>query len=333
MRLNALGQPDTPPDVVRSYRATANANVRREPSTSGDRVGALQAGEQVEVLDTVADGNWFRIRLPDGGEGYVFAALLEPLLASGTAPPADPPPVDTRASPGFQDCDECPLMVVIPAGSFQMGSERHRRDEQPVREVTIARPFALGVYEVTVGEWRACVDAGGCRYRPDAGDPDLPVSGISWDDAREYVVWLSNRTGADYRLPSEAEREYAARASATTEYWWGDEPGNNRANCQGCGSRWDNQEPAPVGSFQPNPFGLHDVHGNLWEWVEDCWHGDYRNAPVDGSARSDRLCISRVLRGGAYRQDPDYMRLTRRHHYDRDVRYFLHGMRVAKTLP
>jgi formylglycine-generating enzyme required for sulfatase activity len=330
VRLSALGVADAaPPDAIRRYRATANVNVRAEPSTSAARVGSLGENETVEVIDTVADGNWFRVRLADGVEGYIFAALLAPETTAGEPAPPEPP----SAEDTFRDCPECPLMTLIPAGEFDMGSDRHRREEQPVHRVTIARPFALGVHEVTVAEWQACVDAGACRYRPDATDATLPVSGMSWDDAQEYVDWLSRHTGASYRLPSEAEWEYAASAGADTDYWWGNEPGNNRANCQGCGSRWDDREPAPVGSFAANPFGLYDVHGNLWEWVQDCWHGDYRGAPDDGSARSERLCISRVQRGGAYKLDPDYMRLTRRHNYDRDVRYFLHGLRVAKTLP
>lgn len=331
VRLSALqGEDAAPPDAVRRYRATANVNVRADPTTSAGRVGALAENETVEVIGMVADGNWFRVRLSDGTEGYIFAALLDP------APDADDTSTITGSSSTedtFRDCPECPLMAVIPAGSFDMGSDRHRREEQPVHRVTIAEPFALGVYEVTLAEWQACVDGGACGYRPDAGDPALPASGMSWNDAQNYLDWLSQRTGARYRLPSEAEWEYAASAGAETDYWWGNEPGDNRANCQGCGSRWDNSQPAPVGSFDANPFGLYDVHGNLWEWVEDCWHRDYSGAPDDGSARSDRLCISRVQRGGAYKLDADYMRLTRRHNYDRDVRYYLHGLRVARDLP
>lgn len=336
VRLSALqGEDAAPPDAVRRYRATANVNVRAEPTTSAGRVGAVAEYDLVEVIDMVADGNWFRVRLTDGTEGYIFAALLEPEPGAGDST-TDTASADTTTgsdAESFRDCPECPLMAVIPAGSFDMGSDRHRREEQPVHRVTIAEPFALGVYEVTLAEWKACVDAGACGYRPEPGDPSQPASGMSWDDAQAYLDWLSQRTGARYRLPSEAEWEYAASAGADTDYWWGDEPGNNRANCQGCGSRWDNSQPAPVGSFAANPFGLHDVHGNLWEWVEDCWHRDYSGAPDDGSARSDRLCISRVQRGGAYKLDADYMRLTRRHNYDRDVRYYLHGLRVARDLP
>ena len=233
----------------------------------------------------------------------------------------------------FRDCDECPLMVTVPAGEFTMGSDRHRREEQPLHQVTISKPFAIGVYEITLGEWDACLREGGCRYSPESSDPSLPISNISWDDAQAYVRWLSNKTGFDYRLPSEAEWEYAARAGSDTVYWWGDEPGQNQANCKDCGSQWSGKEAAPVGSFEANPFGLYDVHGNLWEWTADCWNNNYKGAPTDGSVWTKGDCIARVLRSGAWQLDADYMRAARRSKYDRDVRYHLNGLRVAKTLP
>lgn len=250
------------------------------------------------------------------------------------APPVEPEPVAPvpTTDETFRDCPECPLMAVIPAGTFRMGSE-HRPDEQPVHEVRIARDFALGVHPVTVGEWRHCVDAGACRFRPDPGHaPDWPVSGISWDDAQAYVQWLSDVTAADYRLPSEAEWEYAARAGTTTDFWWGDDPGDTLANCRGCGSPWDGEQPSPVGAFQPNPFGLYDIHGNIWEWTADCWRNNYRNAAGDGSPYTERHCIEGVQRGGAYRLESEYMRVSRRFRYDRDVRFMLNGIRVARTL-
>ena len=226
----------------------------------------------------------------------------------------------------FRDCLECPLMVVVPSGSFLMGSpesevNRHR-DEGPVRRVTMARPFAVGVYEVTFDEWDACVSDGwGCGgYRPDDrgwGRGLRPVVFVSWDDAQAYVRWLSRKTGHKYRLLSEAEWEYVARAGTTTRYWWGDDIGRNRANCTGCGSRWDSKQTAPVGSFSANPFGLHDVHGNVWEWVEDCWEGG---------------CSRRVLRGGSWDDFPGTLRSAARNGYTPGLRSYDAGFRVARTL-
>ena len=187
--------------------------------------------------------------------------------------------VDARAeTKGMRDCPECPEMVEIPAGSFVMGSAPtgglyHSWDEVPQRTVRM-QGFALGKYEVTFDEWDACAAAGGCAHRP--GDRGWgrglrPVVYVSWEDAKQYVAWLSQRTGRRYRLPSEAEWEYAARAGTTTHFWWGNAADRNRANCAGCGSQWDDRQTAPVGSFPPNAFGVHDMHGNVKEWVEDCW--------------------------------------------------------------
>lgn len=322
-----------------AYRTTANIVVRDSPHTDGKVVARLHEGEQVTVVGSTPD--WDQIKLAGGHAGYVFGQLLAPVSATqskaGTGASTAGETVTATAAKTFRDCPVCPLMTVIPAGHFQMGSDQHKPEERPVHEVTIAKPFALGVYEVTVGEWRACVSAGGCSYQPPATLAGrLPIGDLSWDDAHQYVRWLSQHTGAHYRLPSEAEWEYAARAGTTTDYWWGNDPGHNRANCKGCGSRWDAREPAPVGSFAANPFGLYDMNGNLWEWIEDCWHSSYHGAPSDGSAwGGTRECrdLSRVLRGGCYMLGPDYMRSSRRYKYDRDVRYYLDGVRVAKTLP
>ena len=192
----------------------------------------------------------------------------------------------------FRDCNVCPEMVVVPAGSFTMGSpfseEDRFDDEGPPRRVTISEPFAVGRYEVTFAEWDACVAAGGCNgYRPDDrgwSRGQRPAINVNWDDAQAYVAWLSRETGERYRLLSEAEWEYATRAETQTRYHWGDSVVRNRANCDGCGSRLDNDRTAPVGSFPANGFRLHDMHGNVWEWVEDCWHGSYDGAPSEGSA-------------------------------------------------
>ena len=210
---------------------------------------------------------------------------------------------DSAPSPGeiFQDCDECPKMVVVPSGSFRMGSparERGPSDERPLHRVRIDYQFAVGVYEVTFAEWYACVDGGGCgSYVPDIPDDswdrkNRPVINVSWDDAQSYVRWLSARTGKSYRLLSEAEWEYVARAGTETAYSWGDSIGVNRANCYGCGSAWDREQTAPVGSFTANTWGVYDMHGNVLEWVLDCPNESYKGAPTDGSAWTSGNCSS-----------------------------------------
>ena len=225
----------------------------------------------------------------------------------------------------------------MPAGRFQMGdlNDGGGDDEQPVHEVTIADPFAVGQYEVTFAEWDACVAASGCTYQPNdlnMGRGSRPVINVSWKDAQEYVTWLSGKTGKPYRLLSEAEWEYVARAGSTTKYPWGNDVGTNRANCDGCGSRWDDRITAPVGSFQPNVFGLFDTAGNVREWVEDCWHENYKGAPTDGRAWTSGKCDRRVVRGGSWFNLPRDLRSANRIRYYSGVRSGKVGFRVARTL-
>ncbi|MCY3682171.1 MAG: SUMF1/EgtB/PvdO family nonheme iron enzyme [Gemmatimonadetes bacterium] len=182
-----------------------------------------------------------------------------------------------------------PEMVVIPAGSFLMGSPDPAgvgfSNARPLHSVRIAS-FEMSKYEITFEEYDAFTDATGREraYDPGWGRGRRPVINVSWEDAVAYTQWLSSQTGENYRLPSEAEWEYAARAGSTTRYSWGNDIGVNRANCEDCGSQWDGKQTAPVGSFRANRWGLHDMHGNVWEWVQDCWHWDYKGAPADGSA-------------------------------------------------
>ena len=229
-----------------------------------------------------------------------------------------------------------PAMVIIPAGQFQMGDLNGvgYKSEQPVHQVTINYSFAIGKYEVTFAEYYAFANATN-RSLPDDwgwGRGNRPVIEVNWDDAQAYAAWLSEETGKRYRLPSEAEWEYAARAGTTTNYFWGDAIGNNRANCAGCGSQWDNSQTAPVGSFQPNQFGLYDTHGNVWEWVEDCWHGSYEGAPTDGSAWTSGSCNTRVLRGGSWYGRPWILRSAIRYRYNPDFRSYNSGFRLAQDL-
>ena len=232
-----------------------------------------------------------------------------------------------------RDCPECPEMVVVPAGSYRMGDDYWG----PIHEVTIGAPFAVGRYEVTFAEWDACARDGGCprgeHIAQDGwGRGRRPVIIVSWDDAKRYVQWLSRKTGKPYRLLSESEWEYAARAGTETAYSWGDEIGVNRANCRDCGSQWDHSKTAPAGSFGANAWGLHDMHGNVAEWVEDCWNGSYVGAPADGSAWLTGSCELRVLRGGSWLHVPSSLRAARRAPLTTGGRTYFVGFRVARTL-
>ena len=237
-------------------------------------------------------------------------------LAAAVRPPAPAtPPVPVQPAVGvypaqrgamgpgtvFRDCPECPEMVVVPAGQTYLASGR---------DVTIAAPFAVGKFEVTFAEWDACFVGGGCTHRPEDrgwGRGRQPVINVNWDDAQQYVAWLSRKTGKGYRLLSEVEWEYAAQAGSGREQLA--QRGANQANCDGCGSRWDNRQTAPVGSFAANAFGLHDMLGNVWEWTAE-----------------------RVLRGGSWNDIPGNTRSTDRNRDAADNRYVSNGFRVARTL-
>jgi formylglycine-generating enzyme required for sulfatase activity len=239
----------------------------------------------------------------------------------------------------FKECASgCPVMIVIPAGKFTMGSPENALDrnasEGPPHEVTIAKPFAVSKFEITFEEWDACVAAAVCPRIPDHwGRAKMPVINVSWVDAKQYVTWLSQLTGKQYRLLTEAQWEYAARAGSTTNYPWGDDPGTGNANCDGCGSQWDLQQTAPVGSFKPNGFGLYDMHGNVWEWVEDNWHDTYDGAPTDGSAWPQGGDLSyRVIRGGSWRNETELVRTAVRFKRNASVRFDTLGFRVARTM-
>ena len=267
--------------------------------------------------------------------GVVAALLFAPAVSAdaeslaGDAPLPGASFADPLSSGG-----QGPEMVVVPAGSFSMGCVSGLDcydDEKPVREVTISQPFAVSRHEITFEDYD--------RFSaPDAVDDEgwgrgrLPVMRVSWNDASDYVAWLSAQTGESYRLPSEAEWEYVARAGSATKYSWGDSIGSNRANCYGCGSQWDYEQTAPAGSFEPNAFGLYDVHGNVYEWVEDCWNGSYERAPADGSAWLDGDCDRRVVRGGAWDDFPDDLRIALRVGTPADRSDGYYGFRVVRIL-
>jgi formylglycine-generating enzyme required for sulfatase activity len=214
---------------------------------------------------------------------------------------------------------EGPEMVVIPPGKFRMGDiqGKYGKDELPVHQVNFQKAFAASKYEITFAEYDEFAKATGRKLAEDEGwgRGRQPVIYVSWEDAVAYAKWLSEQTGKRYRLPTEAEWEYGARAGAETSYWWGNEVKQGLANCRGCGSRWDGKQPAPVGSFKPNPFGLYDTAGNVAERLQDCWHENYEGAPTDGLAWEQKNggdCGRRVARGGSWYRAHDWARSSHR---------------------
>jgi formylglycine-generating enzyme required for sulfatase activity len=227
-----------------------------------------------------------------------------------------------------------------------MGSPPHEAErnsnEGPQRKVAIAKPFGVGKFELTFAEWDACVAAGGCKHKPEDqgwGRGKQPAINVSWDDAKEYVGWLSKKTGRSYRLLTEAEWEYGARAGTTTPFSTGRTITTYQANFHGdytyggSAKGVNRGKTIDVGSLnKPNAFGLHDMHGNVWEWVADCYQDSYSGAPVDGSATVTAGCTSRVVRGGSWDNIPMSMRSAYRYGYSPDGRSFNTGFRLARTL-
>jgi formylglycine-generating enzyme required for sulfatase activity len=287
------------------------------------------------------------------------------LAASGTSLAQD------QKDREIQECPECPVMVGIPSGTFVMGSpanERGRFDSEGPQHAVSLKAFALGKYDITSEEFltflketgyqpAACntildmkwhSTGGGRAYSPFYGEPPLwPAVCLGWRDAEAYIAWLNAkvrlehpaavRANGPYRLPTEAEWEYAARAGTTTARWWGDSIGVGNANCNGCGSKWDNRLLADVDSFAPNPFGLYGMLGNAWQWTADCWHPSYRHAPRDGSAWEEKDCSKYVIRGGSWHNLPIFIRAAARSGSepgDEEYDYSsLTGLRVARDLP
>ena len=299
--------------------------------------------------------------------GFFLALLLLALAAPVFA--ADVP--DAPLAHQFVECVGCPQMVAIPAGKFLMGSpvsEPGRFDSEGPQHVVQVKAFALGRTDVTSKQFLEFLAATGYQPKPcnktlnlgwqyagrglayppsENEPPDWPAVCLDRKDALAYIAWLNsqvkaahptlaNRAGP-YRLPSEAEWEYAARAGTTTARWWGEAIGSNNANCNGCGSIWDNHVLAPVDAFKPNPFGLYGLLGNNWDWTQDCWHSSYVDAPTDGSAWVSGDCAKHVIRGGAWNNVPIFIRSASRNgaadsggEYDYSS---LAGFRVARDLP
>ena len=359
----------TDPSVPATIAAETPAAASGKPASdsSAAEQAAARAYEAAERVHSVSAYKLVTEHFPES----IYAALALEQIAKLTdlgspapetessEPPPAPQEVITKDSPAwdehlsrnpgkiFWECDECPELVVVPAGSFTMGSPRSEEGrwntEGPQHRVTIPEPFAVGKYEVTFAEWDTCVAAGGCQgYRPDDrgwGRGRRPVIDVSWEDAKTYVGWLSRETGERYRLLSEAEWEYAARAGTTGPFHFGATISTDQANYDGnytygSGRKGVYREKSmPVGSFSANAFGLHDVHGNVREWVEDCRHDSYAGAPTDGSAWvRGGDCGKRVLRGGSWFYDPRLLRSAFRFSLTAGYRNNDGGFRVSRTL-
>jgi formylglycine-generating enzyme required for sulfatase activity len=265
----------------------------------------------------------------------------------------------TSLKPGmtFRECPHFPEMVVIPAGHFTMGLSddgveavdefQMVQSEVPAVKVAVKHAFALAKFPVTFEEWDYCVQSGGCEgYLPDDhgwGRGNRPVINVSWADALTYIRWLNRAIKIDsdsitpYRLPTEAQWEYAARAGTTTARWWGNKIGKNNTVCDGCGSHWDNTETAPIGSFRPNRFGLFDMLGNVVEWTMDCWTDSHDRAPADASAiiGSTEQCDKRVTKGSMWNSPPGMVRAAFRWPGETNVQYSRSsavGFRVLRDL-
>ena len=332
---------------IRGLKGKTAADVAR--MQYGEPEAAREQGMDAAVLALLGGKTWAEVE-----EAAEEAAERAERLASKWPPGRK-----------LRDCEVCPELVVMPAGRFRMGSPESEEDrydnESPVHEVTIPEPFAVGIHEVTLeefghfvqetghsagetcwtfeGEWKERRNRSWRKpgFRQGEGEP---VVCVNWKDAQAYVRWLSSKTGEGYRLLSESEWEYAARAGTETPFHYGRTISTEQANYNGeytyvSGRKGENRgRTVPVGTFPPNEFGLHDVHGNVWEWVEDCWHDSYQGAPSDGSAwTSGGDCSVRVVRGGSWVNIPGFLRSADRYGWGPSgLRLAHYGFRVARTL-
>ena len=342
----AIGS-DTTLDLSRYF--SDDQTLTFEVASSDANVVRVSVTGNVLTLAPVAEGHATVTVTAWDPEGYLVRQTFQVSVSE-----------DGQVGRRFRDCPECPEMVVVPAGSFMMGSpadekggpRSDQRHERPQHRVEFAAPFAIGVFEVTFEQWDACVADGGCRddvERFSWDGPNLPVRRVNWNDAQAYVEWLSAKTGQAYRLPSDAEWEYAARAGTTTPFHFGEAITTDQANYDGEGSNlYEGDEPSsyavanpgiyrggtvPVGSLPANAWGLHEVHGNAMEWTRDCFDGlGYAGWPADGSAAESGDCDRRYLRNGSFVDDPGDVRSARRQVYPTDFAHGFAGFRVAKTL-
>ncbi len=321
-----------------------DAELRAEAATRKQAAEAESAKEKEEVENRRREAARQRDEA-DRKRREATRVALAP-TTTGAIQQASPAGAISAAGAGrsFRDCNVCPEMVVIPAGSFTMGSPasepQRDADEGPQHEVRISRSFAAGTYEVTFDEWDACVRENGCSNRAEDrgwGRGRRPVINVSWNDAKQYTEWLSRKTGKSYRLLSEAQWEYVARAGTTTAFSFGNSITPQLANYDskvsyaGSPTASNQGKTVAVGSYAPNGFGLYDVHGNVWEWTEDCSNGSYNGAPTDGSAWTSGNCGRRVQRGGSWHDYPRDLRSALRSRGDPSNRSFSLGLRVSRT--
>jgi formylglycine-generating enzyme required for sulfatase activity len=360
--LAALPKPEPEPAyrvtaLSKIMRAVEGVIIRRKPDGLSKSIARISGGEEVEVVGLVArqkwnktGHRWYKVALSGNRSGFAFGRALverkkveaptptpkaQPVV--GVYPNPDPVVEKTRYKPGdvFKDCDVCPEMVVVPAGEFMMGSNEGNRDEKPVHTVTISNAFVVGVYEITISEWDSCVAEGQCPApRPsgkklDFSTASTPVSRIGFKNAQQYVSWLSQKTKQRYRIPSESEWEYFARAGSHYSYSFGEIIEPEHANYA-----VDLFRPVEVGRYKPNKFGLYDVHGNVREWTSDCYRRDYNGAPTDGASNGLGNCWARVSRGGSWNDDPHNIRSAKRFKESGiNARYNgLTGLRVVRDL-
>jgi formylglycine-generating enzyme required for sulfatase activity len=362
--------------VLPAWDAAKGVPFGPEPNSSNTVDRSAEAWAAVKDTTSIAILEQFRTLYPGSIYAPFAAARIEELkkLQTAVVPHAVPPVASGPCGDGavtvslpsrlatplssaeecalqpkdvFKECGNCPEMVVVPAGSFTMGSPGSEKDrfpeEGPQHTVTIHKPFAVGKFSVTFDEWDACVADHGCNsYKPSDqgwGRGRRPVINVSWNDATAYAAWLSRKTGKTYRLLSEAEREYVARAGTTTPFWWGGSISPQQANYispvllpTANGPKGEGHRTLPVDSFDPNPWGLYQVHGNVLEWTQDCYRDRYARAPSDGSAWTTGNCDLRVQRGGAWNDFSRNLRAANRSRNDPVVRDNSFGFRLGRTL-
>jgi formylglycine-generating enzyme required for sulfatase activity len=319
---------DSPAEIVAETVAEPDA----EPAVDERPLIVTPGGEESDQAGAALEAEF-----APQAEETVIASIAEP----GWSPAISDAAENVNFGNYFRECIDCPDMAEIPLGSFLFGSpegeDARVEAEGPLTPVTLTRPFAISVREVTVADWRKCVAGGGCRTLPSGnGNDKAPVVNVDWDDAREYVVWLSRKTGSNYRLPTEAEWEFAARAGAQSPFSFGDAVSPDKANYKASEpyhgpAGADRGRPVAAGSFAPNAFGLFDMHGNVWELTADCWSADHSTASTDGAARGGR-CTTRVVKGGAWSTPGSRLRAAHRSFVGQDDHRPDTGFRIVRDM-
>ena len=308
-------------DALRTAIKTGDIPQNVNFAVSLDVLAEFLAKNKVNVRDAAPAKPLDTASVAELAQSFTYRVECRGKAQQATAPPGAKPPAVGAPSRAFKDCPDCPEMVVIPAGSFEMGGTGS--DEQPVHRVTL-RSFSMGKTEVTQGRWRALMGSNPSAFS-NCGD-NCPVERVSWEDAKQFVSRLSAKTGKTYRLPSEAEWEYACRARGRQEYC-----GSDSADDVAWYSGNSGRATHPVAGKQANAWGLHDMSGNVWEWTEDCWNQNYSNAPTDGITWTAGNCSQRVVRGGSWGSNPRGLRAADRDRFTTAIRVDDVGFRVART--